>query len=397
MSTETEDRKVAETIAPKDTAIRAAKPTGSLYELKLAGYPGLRLAIQPSGVKSFVLRYTLGGRYRKVTLGQYGKITLGDAFDRYADANALIAKGIDPVEDRKAAKRPKADTTVTAAIATYERLRLVSLREGTQRNIRKDLGRIKDALGNRDLSTITREDIQGLIDEAIARGQSARNMMFKNARAFFTWSFARLGKPSPGATIKRPSKDGVRTRFLKDPEIAEVWRAATETGGAAGAVTKLLLLTGCRRNEIFDLRHSEVRADTIALPSERTKNGIEHTIPITAMMREVLDALPKTGEFVITGTDKTLAHAHARNRIKTPSIAPWVFHDLRRTFVSGLARLGVSITVAEKAVNHISGESGDPLRRIYDQHTYETEIFDAFAKWSKHVEKLVQRPVKLAA
>ncbi|MEO1151391.1 MAG: hypothetical protein AAFW83_10440 [Pseudomonadota bacterium] len=66
---------------------------------------------------------------------------------------------------------------------------------------------------------------------------------------------------------------------------------------------------------------------------------------------------------------------------------PWVFHDLRRTFYTGLARLGVSRDIAHRVVNHKTGT--DPIDAVYNQYSYEKERREALSLWSSHVESLV--------
>ena len=62
-------------------------------------------------------------------------------------------------------------------------------------------------------------------------------------------------------------------------------------------------------------------------------------------------------------------------------------HDLRRTARTGMARLGVSSSHAEAALNHVSGRSA--LERTYDRHDYSPEVIEALALWQAHVAKLV--------
>lgn len=76
----------------KDTTIRQAKPRAVRYEIKDSERPGLRVIVQPSGRKSFVYRYTgPDGKYKKLTLGTYGTMTLAQAIDaRRKAADALV-------------------------------------------------------------------------------------------------------------------------------------------------------------------------------------------------------------------------------------------------------------------------------------------------------------------
>jgi integrase len=69
-----------------------------------------------------------------------------------------------------------------------------------------------------------------------------------------------------------------------------------------------------------------------------TKNGEPHTVPITPVIRRVLDTLPKPGIFALTGNGKGLGgHTKARAAIVMPDLDHWTYHDLRRSFANQLA------------------------------------------------------------
>lgn len=139
-----------------------------------------------------------------------------------------------------------------------------------------------------------------------------------------------------------------------------------------------------------ELSREEVTADSIELPGNRTKNGIPHTIPITPMIRRVLDALPSTGKFVLNGTDRPFGdHSGAKEKV-TPAIPQWTLHDLRRSFASGLQRLGIAPHIAELALNHRSGTFSG-VAGIYQRHRYAKEVREAFELCSRHIEALTTK------
>jgi integrase len=182
---------------------------------------------------------------------------------------------------------------------------------------------------------------------------------------------------------------------LDDTELKLTWEAADREGGPAGALVKLLILTGARRNEITELSRDEIKAGAIELPSERTKNGTPHTIPLTPMMCQVLETLPHTGKFVLNGTDRPFGdHSGAKEKI-APAIRPWTLHDLRRSFASGLQRLGVAPHIVELALNHRSGTFSG-VAGIYQRHRYAKEVREAFEFWSQHIEALTINKVAAA-
>jgi integrase len=69
-------------------------------------------------------------------------------------------------------------------------------------------------------------------------------------------------------------------------------------------------------------------------------------------------------------------------------MSAWVFHDLRRTFASGMARLGINLPVIEKLLNHISGSFAG-IVGIYQRHSFSDEKRIAMQAWARHVEAIV--------
>jgi hypothetical protein len=112
----------------------------------------------------------------------------------------------------------------------------------------------------------------------------------------------RMSGAGRAAELDRLWKIGVG-HSADDPHMADAESlhdlAAEAEGGAAGALVKLLILSGARRNEVTELVRDEIKADVIELPGERTKNGLPHAIPVTPMIQGVLESLPSTGKFVL--------------------------------------------------------------------------------------------------
>jgi hypothetical protein len=112
-------------------------------------------------------------------------------------------------------------------------------------------------------------------------------------------------------------------------------------------------------------------------------------------MCRVLQELPRTGKFVINGQDRPFGdHSGAKEKI-IPAIRSWTLHDLRRSFASGLQRLGVAPHIVELALNHRSGTFSG-VAGIYQRHRYAKEVRDAFELWSQHIETLTTKSAAAA-
>jgi hypothetical protein len=64
-----------------DKSVKAMKPKAARVETADAGVPGLYLVTQPTGAKSWAIRYRLGGRPAKATLGSFPSISLAAGRD----------------------------------------------------------------------------------------------------------------------------------------------------------------------------------------------------------------------------------------------------------------------------------------------------------------------------
>jgi integrase len=377
-----------------DRVVQQAKAKDARVEIPDAIVPGLYLVVQPTGVKSWAIRYRVGARTRKLTLpGRYPVLSLGKARDAARTALGSVGDGEDPAAAKRAGT--PADDTLAAYIAVYREKHVSTVRPGTARNINRELENMQDAWPARSLRSISKKDVVAVIDKTMKRGPSAGVTAWKVAKAFFAWCEAREDDfASPARSIRKPAKEISRDRVLDDAELKLTWDAADAESGPAGALVKLLILSGARRNEVTELAREEIGTDAIELPGERTKNGLPHAIPITPMIGRVLKLLPATGKYVLNGTDRPFGdHSGAKNKV-VPAIRPWTLHDLRRSFASGLQRLGVAPHIVELALNHRSGTFSG-VAGIYQRHRYAKEVREAFELWSQHVETLTT--VKAAA
>jgi integrase len=163
----------------------------------------------------------------------------------------------------------------------------------------------------------------------------------------------------------------------------------------------MLILTGARREEIGQLRWSEIDNNTIKLAGSRTKNGEPHNIPLSAAACAVLHNLPRIAEsdFVFTLDGSHAVSGWSRAKVDLDdlaAIAPWRTHDLRRTAATGLQKLSTPLQVTEAILGHVAGSRGGVVG-IYQRYTYDKERRTALEAWGAHVMALVegQKPGKV--
>ncbi len=194
-----------------------------------------------------------------------------------------------------------------------------------------------------------------------------------------------------------------------------MWNAAGADASPYSPLVKLLILTGQRLAEVGGMQWDELdlKNKLWTLPAERVKNGERHEVPLSDAAVEILTALPRiktTKGFVFTTTRDaavsgfSLAKGRLDDAVKaslTKGARPpehWVFHDLRRTMASGMARLGIQLPVIEKVLNHSSG-SFRGIVGVYQRHSYADEKRQALDAWASFVQSTVsgKRPANVVS
>ena len=173
-------------------------------------------------------------------------------------------------------------------------------------------------------------------------------------------------------------KSNPRTRILTDDELRAVWHRAGDVGHPYGKIIQLLIITGQRRGEIAGLRRNWIKNDEIIFPKGFTKNKREHRIPIGSLAKQIIEQLPSETDILFPSrhSDETPFNGWSKSKCEFDqplSIPNYTLHDLRRTYSSNLAQLGVPIHVTEKLLNHVSGTVSG-IAAVYNRHTYAEEM-----------------------
>lgn len=372
---------------------------------------GLYLVVQPTGKKSWQVRYRHGGVHRRMTLASFPTLTLAAARVRAREVMAAASEGRDPAEEVKAAKAPKPEDDrdkIKTLIGQYDKRHLKGLKSGDV--VRRELDRfVVKEWGERDIHSITKRDVIDLLDGIADSGRVVTaNRVRAYLNKFLNWAVERDILPlSPATGVKPVAKEASRDRVLTDDEIRWFWQACEAEGFPWGPLGKVLLLTGQRLNEAAQITEGEIRGDLWHLSADRTKNGRAHDVPLSDAVQAVLGAVERiegkpgfifttTGTTPVSGFFKARAHlAEAMERLaaeergEAVAIPRWTFHDLRRTAATGMARLGIPVRVTEAVLNHISGTGGG-IVAVYQRHDYADEKRQALEAWGRFVLSLVQ-------
>jgi integrase len=394
--------------------------------------PGLGVRVTAKGTRTFIAQWTDPATKRKVRepLGLWGALTIDQAREAARARLGAVAKGINPkaererqkteVERRRAeAERERAETMLTFA-ALVEEWTALHLSHRRPRYADEAVRAIRCGLPdllNRPAARITKKDAVNALDHIAEAGHvvtAGRTMAY--ARACYTWAVKR-GKVSDNPFQGLPIAAGTteRERVLSDAELADVWAAADRLSNPFGSFYKLMILTLQRREEVAAMRWSELADDMSrwTIPGARMKNGKPHDVHLSEPARAVLRSLPriagcdfvfstgrrrgaiKDGPAPISGFSqgkryldaaivKVRAEAAGKTGRKPAAMELWRVHDLRRTGVTTLARLGFDSIVVDKLLAHqpakLLGVAG-----VYQRHDFARERAQALDAWAAHV------------
>jgi integrase len=388
--------KLTERMKLTEKTIERIRPTDTRQEIADHLVRNLYFIIQPSGVRSWAVRFWLHGRGYKKTLGSFPALSLAKAREMARADLLLVARKINPLAQQHADPG-----TVASLVEEFlekhvqGNCRPKSIRETTRLLRDKALPKWKHTLAK----DISRRDVIALLDGLVANPATA-NRTFAALRKCFNWAVSRdLLAVSPCAGVKPPAKEKKRTRFLTDRELTAVYRAAGELDWPFGPYIQMLILTGQRRSEVAHMQWSEIdlKSRTWVIPAAKAKNGSAHVVPLSAHAIAVLETVPHVDgtDLIFSTTGDTAVSGFSKAKRELDSMLPpktvaWRFHDLRRTVATGLQKLGVRLEVTEAVLNHVSGSRAG-IVGVYQLHDYSEEKREALERWGQHVAGLKKR------
>jgi integrase len=361
-----------------------------------ASLPGFGVKVTPKHRKVFIVLYRTGGagtKLRKYTIGPYGRLTLHQA--RIAAQKVFAAKleGRDPAAEKRESKRRIVTEGFAELLETFIAQKLSRNKSGKEiaRLLRREFGKVWEGRSVHDLK---KRDVVDAVCAIEQRGApAAANKALKSINSYFRWAVGRaLIERSPAEGIPLPAKVASRDRVLDDNELAAVILAVRQMRSPYSGIVELLALTGQRREEVAQMTWDEVDFDghLWTIPKQRTKNSKTHLVHLSSRALLLLRSLEKRGPYVFqVGERPFAAFSLAKRELDEVSgVTSWRVHDLRRTCVSGMARLKVAPHVADKVINHQAGTISG-VAAVYQRHEFLTERKEALDRWGEHVENVV--------
>jgi integrase len=397
-------------------AIDALKPDGLdhvHWDDELRGF-GLR--IKQSGLKSFLIQFrNRQGRSRRLTVGQYGRMTPDEARREARRLLSDVERGLDPAEQQLQQRNAITVGDLCREYLAAADAGLVIGRKGLPKKastLEIDRGRITrhiiPLLGKKPLKDLTSADVKRFL-EAVMSGKTAARVKTK-ARGLARvtggptaavrvvgllggmLSYAKEHgyiEHSPVRGVRKPSDN--RRSFRLGPEgyrsLGTALEAAERRGEhwQASAAIRLIALTGCRRSEIVNLKWSEIDSENACLRLGETKTGASIR-PFPKSAQRLVAGVKRRSEYVFPGVSRDdMSYASvfpkAWRRIVGTSYSP---HGLRHAYASAAHELGLG----ELTIKALLGHARIGVTRGYIT-TVDSLLLEAAEKAANYIDEVM--------
>jgi integrase len=406
-----------------DTQLKRIKPPKQgRTEMGDTVVPGLVVRVTPRGTRTFSVVYkvpgethirpngtTVGGvgpsgrlrvaQQHRVTLGQYPILSLKRAREEARKILETVSEGHDPRVERREQNLIRHTNTVEAITHRFIEL-AAKPKMASWRAVQRVLElHVLPSLGNRPIGDIRRADIHELLDDIVAKGRvgTAREVR-KHLHRLFNWALDReIVAANPVHGIQRPelAQNREAGRSLTDDELRAIWNATGDMGYPFGAMYRMLLLTGQRRNDWANSQRSEIDSEkqVLEIPASRYKGRRDHVVPLAAPAWTIFEGLPKfTGDdyhLFSTRVGAVPVSGFSKAKVQLDALAqvlPYRVHDFRVTCETRLADLGI----VQETRDAVLGHAKPGLQKTYNKHDYADEKRAALAAYAEHIMGVVR-------
>ena len=326
---------------------------------------GFGVRVYPSGAKVYVVQTRAGGKSRRITIGRHGLVSAEQARRKAAMVIASIKAGQDPGRNGSLPATAAGPTLAEVAERYMREHVAVRCKPATASGYRNALDKVLlPTFGSVPLGRIGRDQVATLHYRLHNTPAMANRVIETLSRLFHmadAWGIAPEGGNPCRFVEKYPERSC--ERFLSEREFRRLGRVLGEleaegrVSPSAAAAFRLLMLTGCRRNEILTLRWEDVDLDVGELRLRDAKTG-PRSVALSPVARKVLAALPRLPDnpWVIAGARRGSHFSNLNGRWLVVRARAGLedvrIHDLRHSFASRALALGESLTMIGKLLGH---------------------------------------------
>lgn len=378
------------------------------------GYPGLRLEallpLKDGGRRgSWIYRYrTKAGHLKQIKLGQFPVMSLADARKAWAEQKKIRddpLRGDPRIELNKVktasrrahAEKRQAAYSVKDLCDHYLEEHVDKVRKRSDEPRRLLEREVVPVLGSRAAIGILRKDVHELVQGIVDRDAPRVAAMVRlELRAAFEHAISAGRLPAEHANpcdkVKAPPQRK-RQRAFSENELAAFirWLPSARVSRSVRDAMQLELLTTARQGEIVAMEWRHIDEARAIWHQPTSKNARPHDVMLSRQALAIIEARRGLhAQWVFPRPD---AAGHIASKAigiqqyaakATLGFSDWTVHDLRRTALTGLARLGCPRVVQDRISNHFDSS----VAAIYDRHQYDDEARSWLQTWADHIDQL---------
>ncbi len=385
-----------------DSAIKTAKPTDKPY--KLTDGQGLYLEVMPTGSKLWRLKYRYADKEKRLAFGIYPAVSLQQARQRRTEARELLADGVDPGTERKAAKQAQKVDGVTFEALALEWYAYNSPRWAESTSYKAKLYLENDlipGIGSRPVKSITRPELVALVRKVEARGTlNAAGKIRQWLHQIYRFGLATGAVDSNPATdldvVAAPAKAARHHPHVTFAELPELLANidSTNINTLTRCAIRLLTLTAVRPGELRAAPWSEfdLEAATWTIPKERMKARRPHVVPLPRQALAILRQLQEiTGHYpLVFAGQQNPARPMSENTVnKALRLMGYegrqTGHGFRHLLSTELNGRGYNKDWIERQLAH--GDT-DEIRATYNHAAYLEQRREMMQAWADSIDAL---------
>ncbi|MCK8514884.1 integrase arm-type DNA-binding domain-containing protein [Methylonatrum kenyense] len=288
----------------------------------VGGVSGLYLQVTKNGGKTWILRAMVGSKRRDIGLGGFPTVPLTDARKKAREMRDMIARGVDPVVERKAAQdalkaAQEQFLTFEAAARRYHKIKAPEFKSEKHRQdwIKSLEMYAFPYVGERSVAEMTKKDVLEVLEPIWNEKTETATRVRQRMDLVFSWAIA-----SDYRTADNPArwKDNLEHKLAKPSAITKVahhralpWKDVpafvvdlrTRDGIGARAL-EFAILTAARSGEVRKATWDEINLEEKlwTLPEHRMKAGKQHKVPLSTAAIDILRSMPRTSDYVFPNT-----------------------------------------------------------------------------------------------
>lgn len=418
-----------------DTEVKTAKPKEKEYTLPDGN--GLQLLIKPDGKKLWEIRYTVEGKAKKTTAGNYPTVSLKEARAKRDELKAKALSGIDPIQAKREAKQQKEEVAEAEAatiktqfhnvfyewLDTFKKSADITVSK-RKRAFERDIfphfctyDENHRIASSKQIGDITHGELLKIITEKGKTAAETANRLFGDCNRLWTYAVSheytdlnicmRIDKSVV------PKGEKVNLPKITDEKIlGELLHSIDQYQGEGGGIVRNLLrfvsIIPLRADNLCKLRWGQVDFEraVITIPRSemkvKNKNLPDFVIPLPHQALDILKETHETtgwGQWVFHGLDDMKQHVNKESGNKALRIMGYTddakgqkqtLHSFRGTFRSLTETYAkdhkASFEVRERCLDH--HEKKEAVRAYIHKADYTDQMRELFQWWADYLDTI---------